>query len=161
MGVLILPETEIGKELLKWEKPYRFVPYPRMLYKAFVRETGKAECMTGEPSPFGWTNPQEYSRACDLAAAFSRRCQVIAQDEDEYRRAKNDGWCDTPQAALFACEAQQQAIGDAAAEAAYAARRLSGPAQAELAAAEAATHEHVTDVPRPPSRSHKKRVPEP
>jgi hypothetical protein len=48
--------------------------------------------------------------------------------------------------ALAQFEKEEQAIGDAAAEVAYAAQRMSAKAKADLAAADAATHEHVTDV---------------
>jgi len=157
MSVVILPETEYAKELAKWEQPgYRFRPYPKMLYKAFVRANGQIACMEGPPPSDAGLPAAEYDRRCVAAATFTTRCQRIVPDETAERVALNDGWSLTPQDAIAACEAREQAIGQAAAEAAHAARRMSPKAQAEFADAEAATARHVVDV-RPRRKSHHKK----
>ena len=130
MGVVISPESELGKELAKWEQPNynpALHPYPRMLYRA--------QEVQGRPS---LVDPHD--------EAFAQKCQLIVPDESAHRRAAQDGWCDGPREALAAYEAKQKAWADEAANAAYHAQRMSKKAQLEYAAADAATHEHVVDV---------------
>src|SRR5262249_59320225 len=90
------------------------------------------------------------------AEAFAKRGQLIVHDDAQERAAFLEGWRLTSAEAIAAFEAQQQAIATAAAEVAYAAQRMSAPAQAELAAADAAAFEHVTDI-QPTRRRHRRK----
>src|SRR4051794_4992391 len=104
MGVVISPDSELGKELAKWDKPYRFEPFPAMVYKA-VLVNGKAVVTDINPN----------------SGEMHQGTTLIVQSEDELKRAKDQGWRDTPGAALDHHESLQRDIAQAAAEAAHAA----------------------------------------
>jgi|SRR5580765_21774 len=185
MGVVVPVESAWGRELARWNTPRnRYVedaqgeilrdeqgqpikgmgaigyePYPRMLYKAQKNALGKVLCRDVMPLPDHFTDDRAYAAACVAVEQFNRRCELKVHDEEEYRRESRNGWCDTPQEALAVHERLEQAISTAAAEANYAAKRLSPQAQAELAAAGAETHQHVTDVRGVPktARGHQKK----
>lgn len=143
MGVVITEESELGRELKKWDTPKRlggmkcdgFEPFPAMLYKAHKRANGKVMC--GDPGVV--VGDAE-------ATTFTNSCQLLVHDEDHKRRALNDGWRETPNEAIEYFERLEQEQGNAAAEAAFAVQRMGPRAQAELKAADESTHEHVTDV---------------
>jgi hypothetical protein len=170
MGVVIQPDSELGKELQRWEQfpvrtstgetlpagnPYVFRPYPKMLYKAHPFRTGKTLCFAPAVSPFGWTDPNQYQQALIEADAFNKSCQRIVGSESDHAIAKGQGWCETPDLALAFHEQQQDAIGQAAAEAAYSVQRMGEKARGEFDAASDATDVHVTDVPAPKRRGRK------
>jgi hypothetical protein len=173
MPIVIPVESAWGRELARWNTPRnRYVedsqgetlrdeqghpikgmgavgiePYPRMLYKAQKNALGKVLCRDVIPSAEWYPGDERaFAAACLAVESFNRRCEFTVQDEDQYRQKIRDGWCDTAQDALAAHERLEQAIGNAAAEANHAAKRLSQQAQDELAAAGAETHQHVTDV---------------
>jgi hypothetical protein len=168
VGVVINYESELGKELLKWEmfpkhmadgtvltpgNPYNANrQYPKMLYKAQPFRTGKTLVAAPPVSPFGWTDPNQYQQALIEAEAFTKSCQRIVKDEADHAIAKGQGWCETQPAAIAQHEAEQDAISKAAAEAAFAAQRMSEKARAEFDAASDASDVHVTDVPAPVRR---------
>ena len=116
MAVVRTGETEYEQELTKWEKPYRFEPFPKMVYRGVLKANGKHE--------------------------FETR---IVGSERELGAAKTDGWVDSPDQAVAGVEMQEASIAQAAAENAYKAKRMSAKAQKELAAIEAATHRHVAE----------------
>lgn len=155
MGIVHTGETGHDKELAKWNTPKRlgghgpdgYERFPLMLYRAFKRENGRVECMEPPPPLWQYKEPADYARAEATAAAFTRQCQMTVQNELEYDRARAMGWCDTVGDALAYHEALERDIADAAAEAAAQVKRMSAPAQAEYAAADAATDAHVVDVP--------------
>lgn len=160
MGIVISPESELGRELARWEQhrtkyvgdeqqpgnPYAFRPYPRMVYQARSHPSGQTRCLTPMPQTFDYVTMDQYERALLHAESFNKSCQRIVQSEREYTQARDEGWRDTPAEALQHHEALERAIGDAAAEAAFSAQRMSSKAQRELQAADEATHEHVVDV---------------
>lgn len=177
MPVVISPDSKYGKELWRWDhrvdeihpdtsehgmRPSSFQAFPQMVYKAHKRPNGKVMCLEGQPQTYGWPGGRDgelaYERACLEVEAFNRSCVKVVQDESALRIAKGQGWAETPQAAVELFEREEQAIGQAAAEAAHAAQRMSGKAQRELDAASAATHAHVTDVPAPKKRAYKRRA---
>lgn len=145
MGVQISEDSALGKEMAKWEKPYRFEAYPRMLYYA-RKVDGKAICMMPMPSQFGWRDAGEYQMAILQAESITKSNQRIVQSEDEEKRAREEGWRETPQAALEHHEAIEREIGKAAAEANFGARRMGVAAQREHREATDSTHEHVVDL---------------
>lgn len=156
MGVVIQPESELGKELAKWNKPWVYVRFPQMLYKAFKRENGKVQCMEPPPVMAHFVTMPEYQRAEALAEAFTRQCQHTVQNDAEYDRARQNGWRDSVPEALAVFEAFEQDIARAAAEAAFQAQRMTAQAREELQRAESATSEHVVDLVSAPKRSPKK-----
>lgn len=163
MPVVINPASEWGKELRKWEQhptkyaldengdmkpgnPYVFRPYPRMLYRARPNPQGQVVCLMAMPDTYAFQEANQYERAVLQVDTFNKSCQKIVESEDAERLACGQGWCVTPHLALARYEEEQQAIARAAAEAAHAAQRMTEKAKAELATAEASTHQHVTDV---------------
>jgi len=152
MGIVYTPDSDYAKELAKYEqwstllapvpgRPYQYRPFPQMLYRARQLPNGQAGCFLPTASI-----------ADEAAEAFARSCQLIVHDADQARRAYLEGWRASVAEAVEAYEQRQQAIADAAAETAHAAQRMSARAQYELQQADQATHQHVTDVPRPPRR---------
>lgn len=164
MGVVISPDSELGRELCKWEQhrtkyvgeeqepgnPYVYRPFPKMVYHAQKNRNGKVICCDVTPDATFYENMAQYERACLDVESFNRRCTKIVQSESEYLIAKGQGWCDNPTAALEQFEREEQAVAQAASEAAFLAKRMSEKAQAEFAAAADATDQHVTDLANVP-----------
>lgn len=171
MGVVISPDSELGKELRRWDTPRNrpvldqngdqirgvdgvvlmgmgpvgYEEYPKMLYKAQTHN-GKAFVSMAAPHPMHYNDPKEFERQSLWAEGFTRSCQRIVTTELEERHAKNQGWCVTQGDAMDLYESEQQSFAQAAAEAAHTAQRMSEQARAEFKSAGAETHEHVTDV---------------
>src|SRR5262245_58966485 len=97
--------SEREKEMRKWNAPYVWQPYPKMLYRGMTTTAGRLEVE-----------------------------QRIVASEAEELVAAGAGWLPHPQHAVEAETARQEAIGTAAAERAAADRRMSAAAQAEAAA---------------------------
>lgn len=115
--------TDGAKELAKWNTPYVYREFPKMLY----RGTTVAGRVTVE------------TRGVDT--------------EREEADALAFGWVAHPQAALDAETRAQEAIGTAAAERAFTDRTMSAAAQAEAAEADqAAGARHLGAVPERPRR---------
>lgn len=165
MGVVISPDSELGKELQKWEQfprhhvdgtvipagnPYVKREYPKMLYKAQTwRSSGKALCFAPLVSPYGWSDPNQYGQAQLEADSFNTSCQRVVKSEGEHALAKGQGWCESPAEAMAQHEAEQAAIARAAAEAAFTSQRMSEKARAEFEAATEGSEHHVVDVQKP------------
>jgi hypothetical protein len=121
--------TDYAKEMARWNKPYVYAEFPKMLFRG-TTTTGK---VTVE--------------------------QRTVASEREEQDALAFGWCVHPQAAQDAETRRQEAIGTAAAERAYSDRTMSPVAQAEAAAADAAAGaKHLGAIPERPRRprSHRK-----
>lgn len=153
-------ESAHAKEMAKWEafptdlvskpgRPYVYQPYPKMLYRALKWTDGKPHCLAPPLPAFGWTSGEALARAQSDAEAFTNACQMTVRDETEHRLAKGQGWSDHPHEAMELYEKEQQALGNAAAEAIAASKRMTGKAEAEFQAVQDATHEHVADVAAP------------
>jgi hypothetical protein len=150
MPIVRTGESAYDKELELWNTPKRnggyapdgYEPYPKMLYKAHRRENGKVMCM--DLDAIYAVDPAKQA----LADAFNRTCQRTVNSDGEHLRAKADGWCDSPDAALAVHEQLQQDIATAAAEANHSVRSMSEKARAEFAAADADTEHPLTDVPK-------------
>ena len=174
MGVIISPESEMAKELQKWEmfprynangevmapgNPYRADRmYPKMLYKAQERPNGKIECMTNEPNPRFYKDPTDYDFAVREAQAFNRECYRIVPDESEHTRARANGWRETVPEAIAFLNGLKDDIAREAAEAAFRAKGMSSKARAELEAVGESTHEHVVDITVKKKRGRKPKV---
>ncbi len=72
---------------------------------------------------------------CADASVISQTSRVV-RSSDEYYKAVGQGWVDHPDDALARFEAEEAAIGNAAAERAYYDLRMSEPAQREAEAYE-------------------------
>lgn len=147
MPVVIPAESELGKELARWNAPKReggmnangFEPYPRMLFKAFRYSNGKVMC--GHPAAALGVDPEP--------CAFDAQCYTTVPSAEEHARMARAGWSDTAQAALDLFEANERAAADAAANEQYKVRRMSEPAQREFDAAQDATDFHDPDPAAP------------
>lgn len=164
MPIVHNPASNYSKEMWKWDhtvrethpddesirgmRPAERQQYPLMLYRATKNQNGQHVCMQPTPSPYLFPDAAAYERACQAAEYFTRQCQRVVGNESEERDAKRDGWRDSPKEALAYFESLEVDMANAAAEAQYAAQRMSGKARAELEQAEeAAGQEHATDVP--------------
>ena len=182
MPMVIAPESELGKELAKWNTPRNrpivdsngdpildpagreimgmgaigFEPYPKMLYKAKPRN-GKAMVLEPLPLSYEYDNEKQFEQAVLRAETMNRQCWRIVHDDTEEKRAHDEGWRTGQKEALDHYEGLQQDMAQAAAEAAHAAQRMSEKARKELAAADDVTHEHVVDVASAPKRGRKRK----
>lgn len=150
-GFPISVETELGKELLKWERKPDYRPennpYPRMLYKAYKGSDGVIRCMDSEPTSFRFADLGVYQREIDRIKAFNESCQKTVQTQEQHKAAFADGWRDTAKEAEAAQMAWEHDMQKAAAERAYQDRNMSEKAQAEIAAAEVSTLDPLVEVP--------------
>lgn len=129
-----LPKSEGGMNVERGEVRQ----YPKMLFKARQPERGGPPLVV-DPSDERWTE----------------RNQIIANDEDQHRKMKSDGWADDPDEAVRLFHRAGDAQARQAAERAYSDRNMSDAAKAEIDAAEAATSDHVLEVKRGPGRPRK------
>ena len=106
----------MDREMAKWNKPYVFVPFPRMLYKGTLKSNGSTQVD-----------------------------ERIVGSEGEEREAMSEGWSGSTTGATARVEAVQQDIAQAAAEANASATKLSWKAQRERKGREAATASHVPE----------------
>ena len=110
----VLSEREA--EIQKWNRPYVYQEYPRVLYKVRL--------VNGQP-------------VADVT--------ITVNSDAELDRREREGFVKgNPDTALAAYEAQQQAIAEAAAQAQHQANRLSATARAEYDAVDEASDEHLT-----------------
>lgn len=142
MAMVILPESELGKEYAKWNKPWRYEEFPRLLYKAKKRPDGRVSVAETDDKLFGG-NP-------GAAEQWTRGCYMEVGDEYELQKALELGWRKTQKEALEHFEAKERALGEAAAVRAWEDRNMSEGAKAEAAVVEAETFEHVAEIPRQP-----------
>ena len=143
MAMVISPESELGKEMAKWNKPYVYRPFPKMLYRAQRRPDGIVSV--------GESDDMLFSRGTvarpGAAEAFNNSCQKTVNSEDELRRELERGWRETPGEAMAFFESREKGVSTAAAHRAYEDRNMSDKAKAEASEADAATMEHVAEVP--------------
>ena len=139
------------KEEKKWDTPKReggmrcdgYEPYPRMLYRAMENPiSGKTEVNLTKDVLSG-------DRTVVLLSAeqFNASCQTIVNDEREYQRAKADGWRDSPKEAIEYHNGTETEKLVASAVRAHEDRNMSEAAKAEAAKYEAATPDHVPEIP--------------
>jgi hypothetical protein len=148
MAIIYNPDSEISRELTKWDTQKRhggfnangYEEFPKMVYQAKARENGKVMC--GDPLA---------ATGDAIGEAFSRSCQMIVSDQDEMDRASKEGWYDTPDLALAGYEDTQKSMADVAAMRHFADQRMSacGTGQ-KLRLADDATHEHLPSIPSTP-----------
>ena len=111
-----------------WEGPHVYVPFPKLLFRQ---------------SQPGQTNEQQD--------------KLIVQSQDEWERA-GQAWKETPDEARAYFAALEAEMAKAAAEANYAASKMSQKAHDEFTAHARSTDEMTTDVPAPKKRGRPKRA---
>lgn len=118
--------TDYDIEVKKWDQPKsagghrpdRFEPYPTTLFRAARGENARIEVEN-----------------------------IVVQSEGEQQAREREGWVPGgPDAAKAVFTRMEEAVGEAAAEAAGKVRSMSEKAQAEYAEAERTSEDHVTDV---------------
>jgi len=121
--------SDRDKELKKWNAPYVYREFPKMLFRGTTSTAGRIEME-----------------------------QRIVASVGEEVAAEANGWLPHPQRALEAEDARQGAVGIAAAERAWTERHMSASAQDEAAAAEAATSRQLGEIPERPRRPSRRRL---
>lgn len=116
MSIVNTGQTELDQEIARWNKPYVFTPYPRMLYRGLLKSNGSTQVD-----------------------------QRIVASAGEQREAEADRWVESPSGATEQVETVQQEISQAAAEANAAATKMSWKAQRERKAREDATDKHLPE----------------
>jgi hypothetical protein len=115
--------SERDKELRKWNAPYVYREYPRMLYRGVTKTSGLVEVE-----------------------------QRLVTSDGEQASLTGAGWAAHPQQAIEAEDRRAAAPGIAAAERAYRDRQMSAGAQAEAAEADGASAKHLGAIPERPKR---------
>lgn len=111
-----------------WNGPYRYVPYPKLLFRASVGRYQDGDLEARE-----------------------------VKTDAEHRALPSD-WKESPDEARAQFDAVELEISKAAAESAHSDRNMSAKAQIERLAAERATDEHLIDVPAPKRRGPKTKL---
>jgi len=116
--------------------------------------------INGVPMTFPPYQYRPYPRA--IYHATDPTSPRLVKDEAEERNFLSRGWADSPATAEKAAATDyDKRIAIPAAERAYVDRNMSAAAKAEVAAHEAATDEHVVDVPAPKRRGRPAKVSDP
>src|SRR4030095_11446009 len=118
--------SERDQEMRRWNAPYAYREYPKMLYRAYGS-----------------------GGRIDLE-------QRVVGSASEEADAVGLGWPPPPERARDPETMQQAAVGIAAAERAWDDRHLSPAAQAEAAAVDLATLRHLPEIPPQPQRAHRR-----
>ena len=138
MAVNYPPEHPLSIEMAKWNKPYTFQAYPRMLYRA-QRAPGSGKILCVDPTNEAWTGSNQF----------------IVMDENEFLKATADGWAETPDKAIEVFNKQLDGIATEAAIRHHEDRKMSKEAQADVAAREPEGIDHAPEIkaqPVPPKR---------
>jgi hypothetical protein len=136
---------------LKPGNPYVYRPYPAMLYKAdHLPGSGKWATAMAPPRNFGFQSSDDWDRACQEAAQFTKNCQLIVNDATAHKKAREEGWRDTPDEAMEFRAKLDKIIGDAAAERNWEDRRMTDKAKAESDQIQADTFGHMPEIPAQP-----------
>jgi len=159
-GIVVIPGSNYANEMQKFEQfpskyggspgnPYRYKPFPKMLYRA-ENYKGKACCMAAPPDPHDFADPREYERADEGARRYSEKCQKIVGNEQEMSRAMEDGWRESPDAAVTYLLGKDKAKSTDTAHRNYEDRGMSDAAKAEAKRATEEAGEHLPAIPEAP-----------
>ena len=129
MGIQPNPESEIYKEEQRWNTPYEYVEYPKMVYKAERNEDGS------------WAfQPDRFPAS-----------QRIVRDEAEEKAAIASGYRESPKKAVAAAREGYQDIAEEAARRLYEDSRMSEKAREEAKARDNdGEMEHKPELPPVP-----------
>src|SRR5213594_88449 len=111
MALVITPESPMGIELLKWEKQYKYRPFPKMLYMARKRPDGVMSVSETNDYLGCFMTPDGQVRA-GAAEAFTATCQRTVETEADLEMARKEGWRESPQEAMEYQEALAKAVSD-------------------------------------------------
>lgn len=136
-------------EMEKWERPYRFEEFPRLMYRARKRPDGVVAVIENDDRRC--TEPGTPAQP-GAAEQWSRGNYMEVADQREYQKALETGYRPTPQAALDFFHQREQSIADEAAHRNFLDRNLSPAAKAEAEAFEGDGSEHVPEIPEAPKR---------
>lgn len=152
-----VPGTPYAREMAKFERPYRYQPFPRMLYKA-ERFKGTIMCGAPEPMPWEFQTERAYLSALEEARRYTEKCQTIVGNESERTRHMDMGWRESPAEAVAFVDAREKAESKEIAHRNWDDRNLSENAKAEAAAQEAAAGvplPEIAEARRGPGRPRK------
>ena len=162
-GIVVVPGSNLQKEYEKWEQfpskwgnnpgnPYRYQPFPKMVYKA-DKFQGVVVCMAAPPDPMEYANPGEFTRKQEQAERFTKSCQLTVNNERELAAALEKGYREDPAEAVAWLKAKDASYSERAANRAYEDRNLSEKAQREVAKAiEEAGGDPLAEVPEQPKK---------
>jgi len=137
------PESKYAIEMEKWEKPYRFQPFPKMLYRAVKHPRTSQYCVgIGDD-----IKDMDGKTVLISAVGFNQQCQTIVESDREQQSQMEAGWRETPKEALAFAESRERSIGEQTAMRHYDDKRMSDAAKDEAAAVDASTDEHVPVIP--------------
>ena len=149
-GRQVSTASELGKELMKHEKPANYRPedhpYPRAMYKAARDEKGKIRVLADEPDGNAMS-PDEFNRALGRVKMFNLKNYKQADSYEEHMKLRVQGWRDNPTEALAYFEAEEKNVGNLAAERAAKDIKMSDLAQKEAVEADAETEFHLPEIP--------------
>jgi hypothetical protein len=130
--------------------PYQRREYPKMLYHPSYGEARKQQAAALRVPARGTEDGAREQALLEAHRALSAATHIVQDAEEEAACAGT--WFESPALAEAAREAWAQQVAQAAAESAFADRRMSPQAQAERQAYDAESETHVVDVPAPRSR---------
>jgi hypothetical protein len=176
MALVISEDSALGREYWRWNhttrevhpsdedkpmherlhgmRPAEPLEFPKMLHMARLTAGGQPSTGQVSPDPMHYANERMYELACLAVNTFNQSCCRLVNNPDEQRAAERQGWTYGQDAALAKHEGLQQDIAKAAAEGAYAAKRMGKKAQREYEEAGESTDKHVVDV-QPKKRGRK------
>ena len=125
MGIVRTGETEYERELAKWDKPYVYQPFPKMVYKA-IKVNGAITVLS-------------------LEGEHDQKCTKTVANERELASALSSGWHPDPKAAYDAMAHADDKHADDAAVVAYEASKMGPKAKREYKRRSAATDKHIVD----------------
>ncbi len=133
--------------------PWKFRPYPRMLYRAQRHPiNGKWALFMDMPKRYDYPTENQWEMASEQARQFAAGCQRTVESEREHKAAREEGWRDSAKEALESKEQERIAAGDEAAARNFRDKGMSEKALAEVAEAEAAHFGHLPEIPEKPRR---------
>jgi hypothetical protein len=149
-----VPGTPYDVEMRKWNKPYVYRPFPKMLYKA-ERYAGSIQCGAPEPKPWEFKEERELRNAIEAARHFTDKCQLTVNNDTEYARAMESGFRESPAEAVKHCDEREKAFTKEVAHSLHDERNFSPEAKAARIAAEAEAGEPLAEIERTPVRRRK------
>ena len=126
MAIVRTGESEYDKEMAKWDKPYRYEPFPKMVYRAY-----KGPDTNGQITVFS------------VDGVHDKKTTRIVNNERELVAAQSEGWHTDPQDAYNAMQLRDQEHSDNAAVVNYEVSKMSKKAQKDFAVQAAATDKHL------------------
>jgi len=106
-----------------------------MMYRA-ERRNGQIKCMEPEPQAYEFQHERNYIQAIEGARAFTQKCILTVGNQEEWARAMEQGYRDSPDDAVRACLERENSVSKEIAHLNYDDRNLSELAKVEKSAQE-------------------------